>query len=75
MNKLSFSTNEYCDEDITVYALGSLCMHSFESVDDVHVERDRAYTRSLHNDIALAPISLIYNIAESLNQGSTPDSE
>ncbi|RNA06412.1 hypothetical protein BpHYR1_006129, partial [Brachionus plicatilis] len=42
-----------CDEDITVYALGSLCscMHSSESVDDVHVERDRAYTRSLHTDM------------------------
>ncbi|RNA09470.1 hypothetical protein BpHYR1_042919 [Brachionus plicatilis] len=44
-----------CDEDITVYLLGSLCscMHSSESVDDVHVERkrDRAYTRSLHTDM------------------------
>ncbi|RNA16209.1 Retrovirus-related Pol poly from transposon [Brachionus plicatilis] len=37
-----------CDEDITVYVLGSLCscMHSSESVDDVHVglRRGRPYT-------------------------------
>ncbi|RNA03546.1 hypothetical protein BpHYR1_036458, partial [Brachionus plicatilis] len=56
-----------CDEDITVYVLGSLCscMHSYESVDDVHVERkrDRAYTRSLYTDIELdREENLVYEI-------------
>ncbi|RNA08043.1 hypothetical protein BpHYR1_021348 [Brachionus plicatilis] len=45
LKKTDSNIDVQCDEDITVYVLGLLCscIHSSESVDDVHVEgrRDR----------------------------------